>query len=140
VICEEEDRDRYGRVVSVCTSNGRSINAELIRQGWAIEYKQYSDGRFFSQEQEARDAKRGLWAGRFVKPWDWRRGERLASDAPPGSERTCAIKGNISGSGEIYHLPGNSTYANTQIDEAKGERWFCSETEAQAAGWRASRN
>jgi len=77
VICREEDRDRYGRVVAVCTANGREINGELIRQGWAVEYRQYSDGRYSDEEAEARLAKRGLWAGTFVNPWDWRRGARF---------------------------------------------------------------
>jgi endonuclease YncB( thermonuclease family) len=76
VTCREEDRDRYGRVVAVCLSNGRDINAEMIRQGWAVEYKQYSDGRYTDEEDEARRAKRGLWAGTFVMPWEWRRGQR----------------------------------------------------------------
>ncbi len=76
VTCREEDRDRYGRIVATCEANGREINAELVRQGWAVEYKQYSDGRYSDEEEEARGAKRGLWAGTFVKPWEWRRGQR----------------------------------------------------------------
>jgi endonuclease YncB( thermonuclease family) len=92
VSCEEEDRDRYGRIVAVCRANGREINAELIRKGWALEYKQYSDARYAGDEADARKAKRGLWAGRFVEPWDWRRGERLASEASTGADRKCASK------------------------------------------------
>jgi endonuclease YncB( thermonuclease family) len=137
VSCVEEDRDRYGRVVAVCRANGREINAELIRQGWALEYKQYSDGRYADEEADARKAKRGLWAGKFVEPWDWRRGERLSSETSTGSDRKCAIKGNISGSGKIYHLPDSRNYVRTRIDETRGERWFCTEDEAKAAGWRA---
>jgi hypothetical protein len=49
----------------------------------------------------------------------------------------CRIKGNISSSGRIYHVPGSRSYESTVIDESKGERWFCSEDEARAAGWRA---
>lgn len=59
-----------------------------------------------------------------------------ARSAPPGA---CAIKGNISRNGRIYHLPGSASYARTTIDESKGERWFCSEREARAAGWRPPR-
>ena len=59
-----------------------------------------------------------------------------ASDGAPGE---CRIKGNISGSGKIYHVPGSDAYAKTKIDESKGERWFCTEDEARAAGWRAPR-
>ncbi|MDF2809052.1 MAG: nuclease [Microvirga sp.] len=75
-ICEQTDRDRYGRVVAVCKVDGRDLGAELVRQGWAIEYVRYLDGRYTANETDARRAKRGLWAGRFVMPWDWRRGER----------------------------------------------------------------
>ncbi|HEX7456359.1 MAG TPA: thermonuclease family protein, partial [Candidatus Nanoarchaeia archaeon] len=47
---------------------------------------------------------------------------------------------NISSSGEkIYHMPGQRYYNKTVISESKGERWFCSEEEAQKAGWRKSK-
>lgn len=46
------------------------------------------------------------------------------------------IKGNISSDGrKLYHYPGCPSYNATRIDESKGERWFVSEAEAQAAGW-----
>ncbi|MFO0997127.1 MAG: hypothetical protein U1F33_10630 [Alphaproteobacteria bacterium] len=52
----------------------------------------------------------------------------------------CRIKGNISESGErIYHVPGGAFYDKTAISPARGERWFCTESEARAAGWRRSR-
>lgn len=49
----------------------------------------------------------------------------------------CLIKGNISieTNKKLYHLPGMQDYGITQIDSAKGERWFCTESEAIAAGW-----
>ncbi len=51
------------------------------------------------------------------------------------------IKGNISAKGDrIYHMPGSRSYVSTQIDTKQGERYFCSEAEAQAAGWRAARS
>ena len=55
--------------------------------------------------------------------------------------RGTGIKGNISrNSGErIYHVPGSSSYDETRIDEANGERWFCTEEDARRAGWRARR-
>lgn len=50
----------------------------------------------------------------------------------------CQIKGDIGEDGErLYHLPGESRYGWVWISEAKGERWFCSAEEAEAAGWRA---
>lgn len=54
----------------------------------------------------------------------------------------CNIKGNISiDTGErIYHVPGQAGYSATRISLQYGERWFCSEAEARAAGWRRSRS
>jgi hypothetical protein len=50
----------------------------------------------------------------------------------------CNIKGNISYNGgqRIYHVPGQHYYDETRISTGKGERWFCSEEDARAAGWR----
>ena len=82
-----------------------------------------------------------------MAPWDWRRGDRLAAAPvpakPPANDNAagpCLIKGNISSRGErIYHVPGGAYYSRTKISPATGERFFCSEAEAKAAGWRASR-
>ena len=52
----------------------------------------------------------------------------------------CRIKGNIRKSGRIYHLPGTASYDDTRIDPSKGERWFCTESEAREAGWRPARD
>ncbi len=60
-------------------------------------------------------------------------GRPAPAQAPSGD---CLIKGNISSKGRIYHLPGSESYEKTQISESKGERWFCTESEARAAGWR----
>lgn len=53
----------------------------------------------------------------------------------------CVIKGNISiNTGErIYHVPGQEYYNPTRISPEYGERWFCSEADARAAGWRKAR-
>ncbi len=54
---------------------------------------------------------------------------------------SCNIKGNVSiNTGErIYHVPGQTFYSETVINSRYGERWFCSEAEARAAGWRRAR-
>jgi endonuclease YncB( thermonuclease family) len=58
----------------------------------------------------------------------------------PPNRPDCRIKGNINSKGErIYHVPGSSGYPSTEIDPTRGERWFCTEDEARAAGWRAPR-
>jgi endonuclease YncB( thermonuclease family) len=139
VSCEERDKDRYGRIVAVCQADGEDLNAWLVSEGLALAYRRYSTD-YVDQEEAAREAKRGLWRGEFVEPWQWRKGKRMAgakaADAAPGA---CRIKGNISRKGKkIYHLPNGRYYAATKIDESKGERWFCSEQEAKSAGWRRS--
>jgi hypothetical protein len=65
----------------------------------------------------------------------------LTSGATEPSGGDCDIKGNISvTTGErIYHLPGQRYYDETQISRGKGERYFCSEAEARAAGWRRAK-
>ena len=61
------------------------------------------------------------------------------SEAKSISTENCKIKGNINKSGvKIYHLPGQKYYDSTKIDTNYGERWFCTEEEAVAAGWRKS--
>ena len=64
--------------------------------------------------------------------------EEVTYDANGNAHTQCLIKGNISSKGaKIYHLPGSSSYNSTKIDTKAGERWFCTEAEALAAGWHA---
>lgn len=63
-----------------------------------------------------------------------------AGPSSAGENDSCNIKGNVSTQGErIYHMPGDKYYDETRISASHGERWFCSEEEARAAGWRRSR-
>ena len=104
--------------------------------GWAQAYRRYSPD-YIRQEDTASRSKVGIWQGEFIAPWDWRRGKRLrAKTNQPG---TCLIKGNISRNGRIYHVPGGRYYSRAKINQSQGERWFCSEAEARAAGWRRSK-
>jgi endonuclease YncB( thermonuclease family) len=140
VRCEQRDIDRYKRIVAVCRLGDIDLNAWMVREGWAIAYRQYSRDHV-ADESAARTAKAGIWAGRFIEPSKWRRGDRLAAEkAGDPAAGSCQIKGNISRSGKrIYHVPGGRYYGPTRIDGSKGERWFCSEDEARKAGWRRSR-
>ena len=114
------------------------LNKWMVRQGWAIAYRKYSTD-YVDDETAAKNEKLGIWASRFIEPEKWRRGERLDQQEQP-SIGNCDIKGNISRSGErIYHLPGGRYYDRTKITASKGERMFCSEAEARAAGWRKSK-
>lgn len=138
--CLGNERDRYGRIIATCHVDGANLNAEIVRAGWALAYRQYSLD-YIGDEATAKDARIGIWRGQFVSPWEWRQGTRLAGKATKkGQSSDCMIKGNISRRGErIYHLPGGVYYNRTKIDRSKGERMFCTEGEAQEAGWRSSK-
>jgi hypothetical protein len=103
---------------------------------WA--YIRYSDD-YVAAAAEALAGLVGIWQGEAEAPWDYRanKWERAAAEAPrPG----CPIKGNINRQGEkISHTPWSPWYDRTQIDKSKGQRWFCDEAEAEAAGWRPAR-
>jgi endonuclease YncB( thermonuclease family) len=136
VTCVLLGRDSYNRLLGDCSIEGESLNARMVRGGWALAFVKYSQ-QYIGQEEEAHSARAGLWQWQFDKPWDWRAGILQEAVGAPESPEGCVIKGNISGSGErIYHMPFQQHYGRTRIDETKGERWFCTEDEAQAAGWR----
>lgn len=137
VRCEVRDRDPYGRAVARCLAGSTDLGEAMVRAGWAVDYVQFSRGAYTSAEAEARQARRGLWAGRFETPSTWRSDARQARPAPAGPPQSgCVIKGNINAKGRrIFHVPGQEDYAATRIDTSKGERWFCSAADAQSAGW-----
>jgi endonuclease YncB( thermonuclease family) len=130
--------DRYGRTVGRPSVSDLDVCEEMVRIGAAWVYRQYvMDRSLFAVENEARRAGRGIWSlseADNAPPWEWRRSGNQ-DNAPAAG---CNIKGNIgSGGKRIYHMPGSSSYGATRIDESNGERWFCSEAEAQAEGWRS---
>jgi len=74
VSCAPEGHDRYRRVLAVCSLAGSDVNAWMVRQGWALAYG--FAGTYQAQQDEARAAKRGIWAGTFTAPQDWRHHHR----------------------------------------------------------------
>lgn len=133
--CRQVDVDRYGRVVARCEIDGRDVGQVLVSQGLAFAYRKYSMA-YDLDEKGAAVNDRGLHASRVQSPAQYR--ATLAKGRIP-PDRNCAIKGNISKSGKIFHMPGQRDYERTGINPAKGEAWFCSEREALAAGWRKAR-
>jgi len=139
-----------------------SLNQRLAREGWAINFEPYARRRFDADETEARENVRGLWAGCFTAPQDvryWNKANAKLWGAacssirdldvrnalfpddprmPPG----CSIKGTMSararltGHRGIYHLEGCRSYRTT----TNPRRWFCSEEQAQADGFRKAYN
>lgn len=134
VRCLRQGVDKYRRLIGVCYVNGKDINAEMVRLGYAWAFTKYSTS-YVAEEATARAARRGIWWAKTEPAWEYRATRWAANEqvAPDG----CAIKGNITKSGRIYHMPWSPWYDKVRIDEDDGERWFCSEADAEAAGWRA---
>ena len=70
--CQTLTKDRYGRLVMRCYKAGIDINAAMVRAGWAIAYRRYAKD-YIAEENQAKALKKGLFAGTFQKPEQWRR-------------------------------------------------------------------
>jgi endonuclease YncB( thermonuclease family) len=130
VACEISDNGSLSS--GDCRIDDTDVAAELVRGGHVFAVK----GLFASYggiEAEARAARAGLWAGEPVRPSDYRaeKWEEAKRDAPDG----CPIKGNVRGGRRFYVVPWARGYATVKVSRSRGERWFCSETEAQEAGF-----
>jgi hypothetical protein len=116
------------------------VGGTLVAEGLAWAYAHFSTD-YVATEGRARRARAGIWRGAAQPAWDFRAegfvaaAGRAAPEPPDG----CAIKGNITATGErVYHTPASPWYARTRIEEDRGELWFCDEQAAEAAGWRAA--
>lgn len=152
VTCEQRDRDRYGRVVAVCTADGYDLGEAMVQSGYAVALSTISDA-YVGIEDRARSAKVGIWGAQFDMPAVYRdanptpatkvvpqsvrrttpqRTSNNAWQAPEPYSNGCAIKGNRNRKGQwIYHLPGMPYY-----DVTRPEEIFCTEAQAIAAGYR----
>ncbi len=131
--CENRGTDRYGRMLGVCFIGGEDINALMVREGLAWAFVRYSRS-YVAEEAAARAHHLGVWQGQAEPAWVYR--EKRWAGAEERAPHGCVIKGNVTGNGRIYHMPWSPWYGRVKIDAARGERWFCSEAEALAAGWR----
>ncbi len=146
-----EDRDKYNRLLRYVNLNKKDIGAQMIQDGYAFSYKQFPHPRldaYNELETKAREESKGLWsakceyAGVTTKSSSSVRSTSSSSSSAQSSiTSSCTIKGNISSDKErIFHVPGCASYSKTVIDTSAGEKWFCSEAEAEAAGWRKALN
>ncbi len=75
--CRTVDEDRYGRIVARCvTDGGLDVAERMVRDGWAVAYMRHSP-LYVAAERDAREARRGIWAGRFTPPEEWRARRRV---------------------------------------------------------------
>ncbi len=156
VTCKTQGTDSYGRTLAQCQTRIFDIGQEMVRRGLALPLD-YAPAAYHEAGAIAKRLNYGLWAGTFVTPAQWRaanpetpRQARTPANAPrrtaaaqPATpthrqytdQHGCAIKGKRGRRGEwIYHLPGQTYYANTRPEEL-----FCTEREAMAAGYRRSK-
>lgn len=135
------ERDQYGRLLGYLYVDGKMFNELLLEKGLArVAYvfapnTRYAD-RFYHVQKQAQERESGIWSiESFATDYGFE--EETAENLSPDSSlsEVCTIKGNISISGEkIYHMPGQQYY-----DVTNPEEMFCSDEEAQEAGYRKSK-
>jgi endonuclease YncB( thermonuclease family) len=133
VTCTASGQDDSGHVLARCVVEGTTdVGTELVRNGHVFATKSLFNS-LSGEEDAARSAKAGIWQGEVSRPKEWRdqAWEEAKRDAPDG----CPIKGLLRASAKLYALPWSADYARAKVRTERGERWFCSEDEAKAAGF-----
>lgn len=69
VVCRWQERDQHQRLLAQCLVQDRDLNAAMVAEGWAVAF----GARYIAEERRAKDARRGMWAGEFERPGEWRR-------------------------------------------------------------------
>ena len=109
--------DKYGRTLGACLLGRQDVNAWMVRQGYAWAFVKYSTS-YVREEAQARAEHVGIWQGEATPPWDYR--EQRWARAEPQAPQGCAIKGNVTAHGKIYHMPWSPWYAQIKMDLDKG--------------------
>lgn len=134
--CTPEGADSAGVTLASCTAGDTDINGELVRKGHVFAEQTFF-ARYAAQEREARSARLGLWVGgEAERPSEYRAKawEEAKRRAPDG----CPIKGLVRDGDRVYLLPGAPDYERGRVQTSRGGRWFCSEQDAQSAGFKAA--
>ena len=72
ISCIKKTKDRYKRSISICYVDENDINSLMVRNGWALAYRKYSK-KYVKDEAIAKLNDAGMWSGKFIAPWKWRR-------------------------------------------------------------------
>ncbi len=73
--CQPKGRDAAGRALATCTADGYDVAEGMVYTGWALALEA-APARYRAVQRQAEEARRGLWLGEFVAPWEWRRRKR----------------------------------------------------------------
>ena len=109
-----EDSDRYGRTVGTVKVDGKNLNEELIKAGFAWVYGRYFKRPVCEQwkryEESARKSKAGLWAQpNPTPPWEFRHVKKTAPIPANDTAQTAgAYYGNVKS--KVFHAPGCKDY------------------------------
>lgn len=101
VTCLRKDTDRYGRMVAVCTVGTTEINRWLVEQGHALPYLEYGGRVYQDAERQAKAARKGLHAGTFQNPWDYRKNP--ASPPTAGTPRSAVPLPAASSASSVFY-------------------------------------
>jgi endonuclease YncB( thermonuclease family) len=73
VSCEARSSDRFGRTLALCRAEGvADLGEAMVRDGYAIDLGGAAGNPYRDAEEEAKEARRGIWRGAFERPSDWR--------------------------------------------------------------------
>jgi endonuclease YncB( thermonuclease family) len=133
VRCELRGSDEAGRALGTCTVRGKDLAASLVREG-AVFAAGGLLASYRDEEKQAMAERAGLWQGEVERPSEYR--AKLWEAAKRTAPDECPIKGQVSSNGKYYLVPWSPNYTRAQVRAQRGDRWFCSEREALAAGWK----
>ena len=158
-----EDR-KYHRRLGQCFADDVSIEHWLVQQGWAIEFKRHSDGRFAAEERDAEQNHRGIWASCFTDPRDFRYSNKgnaaLKGQCPTEPAIAAQVRDDLFWKGSffkakvfalgrqlatglkgIYHTEGCGSYGK-MANPSNGDRllFFASASAAEEQGFRKAKN
>ena len=145
------NRDKYSRLLAYVYADGKMVQELLLEQGLArVAYIYQPNVRYVDKFNDLQSTSRkkslGIWSVENYAQDDGFHADEYQSESSNGTNTNtnsntdkpkngCSIKGNINSKGEkIYHTPESPHYEKT-----KQEQWFCSESEAKQAGFRAPR-
>jgi len=165
VHCDDLGADKAfrNRHLGICRAEGEteSLNRQLVQKGLAVSVEPAAKLHAKDDAAAAKATNLGLWKGCFASPQDFRTGKKdgalmgascradrevqiraVLFPADLAMPPNCSIKGKLAvrarftGNVGIYHLQGCLSYAGL----TKPDRWFCSEDDARAAGFRRAFN
>jgi len=130
ITIKEKILDKFGRPIALVYIDNTLVNKEILANGWGRYHNDKTSQKQALKQayQQAKKNKKGIFSPECFQT------ENL--DNPE-----CVIKGNIDKvtKTKLYYYPGCAQYKYTIVEKDIGENWFCSESQAQKAGFTKSK-